>query len=284
MRPERPDIAAPELPPRLRWAGEPPGSMAEMTAGGPVLVHFLDFAQLNSVRTLPYLSEWASRYREHGLTVVGVETPRLSFAGGDEEIRRGVERLGLDFPVALDSKRDLWLDYGCRGWPSLFLWAQGGALAWFHFGEGEYVATENAIQEELRSADVTRDLPAPMEPLRPTDRPGAVVLNPTAELFPAEDRAWTAAEDGSGIDVEYEGGGVFLTAEGEGQIEAGLDDGPLDPVEVDGAGLYAVAEHPAHERHRVSLTLPEGVALWSVSFAPGVAPDSGNGGAAVARG
>lgn len=271
MRPERPDIAAPELPPRLQWAGEAPGSMAEMTARGPVLVHFFDFAQLNSVRTLPYLSEWADRYREHGLTVVGVETPRLTFAGGDPEVRRGVERLGLDFPVALDHKRDLWQDYGCRGWPSMFLWAAGGALAWFHFGEGEYAASEDAIQEELRQADITLALPTPMEPLRATDRPGAVVLNPTAELFPAEDRAWTAAEDGAGIDVEYEGAGVFLTAEGEGTIEAALDGEALAPVTVDGAGLYAVAEHPAHERHRVSLTLPDGVGLWSVSFAPGVA-------------
>ena len=275
MRPERPDIAAPELPPRLTWVGDAPGSMAEMTARGPVLVHFFDFAQLNSVRTLPYLAEWAGRYGEHGLTVVGVQTPRLTFAGGDAETRRGVERLGLGFPVALDLKRDLWLDYGCRGWPSLFLWAQGGALAWFHFGEGEYVATEEAIQEELRWEDITLDLPAPIEPLRATDRPGAVVLSPTAELFPAEDRAWTAARDGAGIDIDYEGGGVFLTAEGEGTIEAGLDGAPLAPVAVEGAALYAVAEHPAHERHRVSLTLPDGVALWSVSFAPGVAPSGG---------
>ena len=246
--------------------------MAEMTAGGPVLVHFFDFAQLNSVRTLTYVAEWASRYRDHGLTVVGVQTPRLTFAGGEDAIRRGLERLGLGFPVALDSNRDLWLDYGCRGWPSMFLWALGGALAWFHFGEGEYRASEAAIQEELRSADVTRALPPPMEPLRATDRPGAVVLNPTAELFPGGDRAWTAVDDGAGIDVEYEGGGVFVTAEGEGAVEARLDGDPLAPVAIDGAGLYAVVEHPAHERHRVSLTLPEGVALWSVSFAPGVAP------------
>ena len=272
VRPDRPDIAAPELPPRLRWAGEAPGSMAEMTAGGPVLVHFFDFAQLNSVRTLPYVIEWADRYRQHGLTVVGVQTPRLAFTGGDDEIHKGVERLGLGFPIALDSKRDLWLDYGCRGWPSLFLWAQGGALAWFHFGEGEYAGTEGAIQEELRSEDVTLALPEPMEPLRATDRPGAVVLNPTAELFPAEDRPWTAAEDGAGLDVDYEGGGAFITAEGEGMIEAALDGEGLEPVVVNGAGLYAIAEHPAHERHRVSLTLSEGVALWSVSFAPGVAP------------
>lgn len=272
MRPPRPDIAAPELPPRLRWAGDPPGSMAEMTALGPVLVHFFDYAQLNSVRTLPYIVEWAERYAAHGLSTIGVQTPRLPFGSDMDALRRGRERLGIPFAVALDDKRDLWLDYGCRGWPSLFLWAQGGALSWFHFGEGEYLATETAIQEELRAEDVTRDLPDPMGPVRPTDRPGAVVLSPTAELFPAEDRAWTAAEDGPGLDVEYEGAGVYVTAEGQGELAVALDGAELPGIRIDGPGIYRLAEHPAHERHRVGLTLSAEVRLWSVSFAPGIAP------------
>lgn len=275
MRPDRADIAAPELPPRLRWHGEAPGSMAEMTAPGPVLVHFLDFAQLNSVRTLPYVEEWASRYRRHGLTTFAVHTPRLPFGVDEQAVRRGLERLGIRIPVALDVRRDLWLDYGCRGWPSTFLWSQGGALAWFHFGEGEYLATEEAIQEELRSADITLELPSPMEPLRLTDRPGATVLSPTAELFPVGDRPWTAGDDGPGVDVEYEGAGVFLTAAGEGRVEAEIDGSPLPAVEVEGPGLYSVVEHPSHESHRISLTLPGGVELWSISFAPGVAAGRG---------
>ena len=32
--------------------------IAELTAAGPVLVHFFDFAQLNSVRALPYVIAW----------------------------------------------------------------------------------------------------------------------------------------------------------------------------------------------------------------------------------
>ena len=39
---------------------------AALDAGGDRgragLVHFFDFAQLNSVRTLPYVGEWARRY------------------------------------------------------------------------------------------------------------------------------------------------------------------------------------------------------------------------------
>ena len=42
--------------------------MPVLTAAGPVLVHFFDYAQLNSVRTLPYLIEWDRRYREAGLS------------------------------------------------------------------------------------------------------------------------------------------------------------------------------------------------------------------------
>ena len=42
--------------------------MAErLTAPGPVLVHFFDFGQLSSVRTLPYVLAWDRRYRELGL-------------------------------------------------------------------------------------------------------------------------------------------------------------------------------------------------------------------------
>jgi len=54
--PGRDNIAAPDLPAGLAWIGTEPETMPALTAGGPALVHFLDFAQLNSVRTLPYLN------------------------------------------------------------------------------------------------------------------------------------------------------------------------------------------------------------------------------------
>ena len=51
MRPGRDNIAAPDLPEGISWVGQEPESMPALTAGGPALVHFIDFAQLNSVRT-----------------------------------------------------------------------------------------------------------------------------------------------------------------------------------------------------------------------------------------
>ena len=273
MRPGRDDIAAPELPRRIAWIGERPPSMARLTADGPALVHVFDFAQLNSVRTLAYVEEWDRRYRDAGLTVLGVQAPRFRFGAEPETVAAGLERLGVSFPTAIDSDRELWLAYGCEGWPSLFLWGRGGVLRWFHFGEGEYRATEEAIQAELREIDALRRLPAPMEPLRPTDEPGATVIVPTVELFPAPGRAWIAARDGRGFAVEYEAGGASVTAAGEGELYPELDGERLAPVEVSGPGLYEITEHGTHERHSLALDLADGVEVWSVSFAPGLPPE-----------
>ena len=192
--------------------------MPALTAGGPAIVHFIDFAQLNSVRTLPYLGEWWRRYREMGLSVIGVQSPRFPFGADPEAVRAGVAALGIEFPVAIDAERDLWHLYGCEGWPSLFLWSLGGALAWAHFGEGEYRATEEAIQEELREIDALRELPAPMAPLRPTDAPGIEVIAPTPELFPGGswEQPWTASEEDPALALDYQAGGVYVTVEGEG--------------------------------------------------------------------
>jgi hypothetical protein len=268
MRPERENIAAPDLPEGIEWIGDAPRSMPVATAGGPVLVHFLDFAQLNSVRTLPYVSEWARRYAPHGLTTFGVQAPRFPFGAGRDAVAAGLERLEVEFPVAIDADRRLWHAYGCEGWPSLFLWKLGGALSWFHFGEGEYLASEEAIQAELREQDALQALPAPMEPLRPTDSPGARVLPPTPELFPGG--SWEEPWEGTALEVPYEAGGAYATVEGSGEIAVDVDGNSAAQIKIDGPGLYELTDHPQHEQHTISLRPSEGLRIWSISFAAGV--------------
>jgi hypothetical protein len=269
VRPGRDNIAAPDLPDQLAWVGEAPASMPEVTAGGPALVHFFDFAQLNSVRTLPYVAEWHRRYRDAGLSVIGVQAPRFPFGADPGTVAAGLSRLGIEFPVAIDADRDLWLGYGCEGWPSLFLWSQGGALAWFHFGEGDYLGTELAIQEELRGMDALRELPDPMAPLRPTDGPGARVIAPSEEIFPGGswERPWTAGEDGEELTVKYAAGGAYATVEGEGEVRIELDGSEPALIQVSDTALFTLAEHPGHESHTIALHPSPGLRVWSVSFA-----------------
>ena len=272
MRPTRDHIAAPDLPSGIEWVGDAPGSMPELTAAGPALVHFLDFAQLNSLRTLPYLAEWDTRYRDLGLSTIGVQAPRFPFGADPAVVATGFGRLAVPFPIAIDAERELWQAYGCEGWPSLFLWNQAGALSWFHFGEGEYRGTEEAIQAELREIDALRELPEPMAPLRPTEAPGEVVIAPTPEIFPGGswDRPWVPVEDGETLEVRYEAGGAYVTAEGDGEIGVDLDRSAIAPVRVDAAALYTLVEHPKHERHALELRPSPGLRIWSLSFAAGV--------------
>ncbi|MEK6277771.1 MAG: hypothetical protein AABM29_07155 [Actinomycetota bacterium] len=245
--------------------------MSELAATGPVLVHFLDFAQLNSVRTLPYVAEWHRRYETAGLNVLGVQAPRFPFGSDPEVVAPGLQRLGVGFPVAIDAEREMWLDYGCKGWPSLFLWGRGGALRWYHFGEGEYLATEEAIQQELREADTLRELPQPMHPLRPSDAPDARVMPPTPERFPAgEGQAWEPRDGATELALDYEAAGAHATLEGTGELALELDGVAQPPVEVDGAALYELTAHPRHERHSLRLRPAPGLRVWSVSFAAGV--------------
>lgn len=268
MLPGRDNIAAPDLPEGLAWVGTEPESMPAMTAGGPALVHFLDFAQLNSVRTLPYLSAWSRRYREAGLSVIGVQSPRFQFGADEATVAAGLAALGVEFPVAIDAEHDLWSAYGCEGWPSLFLWSLGGALAWVHFGEGEYLATELAIQEELREIDALQPLPEPMAPLRPCDAPGAWVTAPTPEIFPGGswEQPWIADKDGEELALEYAAGGAYATVEGSGEIAVELDGAPVATIAVTTPALYPLVEHPSHEAHAVTLRPTPGMRVWSVSF------------------
>ncbi len=272
MLPGRDDIAAPDLPAGLAWVGTEPESMPALTAGGPALVHFVEYAQLNSVRSLPYLAEWNRRYREAGLSVIAVQAPRFPFAVEPEPVAAGLAELGVEFPVAIDAEHELWAAYGCEGWPSLFLWSRGGALAWAHFGEGEYRATEEAIQAELREIDALQDLPEPMAPLRPSDAPGARVIPPTPELFPGGSwkRPWVAGEDGEDLALDYQAGGAYATVEGEGKLQVEIDGAwhtvPAGPA----PGLRTLAEHPSHEAHSLVLRPAPGIKVWSLSFAPGI--------------
>jgi hypothetical protein len=270
VRPERANIAAPELPGRLRWLNsQGPPKMAELVAAGPVLVHFFDFAQLNSVRALPYLIEWDRRYREAGLSTLGIHSPRFGFTAERALLAPALAELGVVHPVADDSGYAIWHDYGCKGWPSLFLWGQGGALRWFHFGEGEYAETEAAIAEELAAIDSTFEAPPPVAPLRPSDASGALVAPPTEEVFPggSPTEPWRPTETEPAIELTYEAGGAHAAVAGTGELRIAIDEAEARMIAVSGPGLYELSSHQRHQRHRLRVEPGPGIELYSLSFA-----------------
>jgi hypothetical protein len=234
-------------------------------AEGALLVHFVDVAHLSSVRTLPYLTAWAERYEGLGLSIAAVNSPRFPFTADATKLAAAIARLGIRFPVAVDSRYEVWHAYGPQGWPSLFLWGPGGALRWFHFGEGEYVATEAAIQEEL---DPNGEPPEPLAPLRDSDVPGAKVMPPSDEVFPggSETEPW----HGGPIELDYAAGGAHASVTGAGRLLVSIDGGEAREIGVALPGLVELAAHPKHESHHLRLEAGDGVDLYSISFSPGM--------------
>jgi hypothetical protein len=107
-----------------------------------------------------------------------------------------------------------------------------------------------------------------MEPLRPSDSPGALVMPPTPELFPGGswEKPWTGGE----LQVEYEAGAAYATVEGQGILSIALDGNDPQQLQIDKAGLCKLADHGSHQAHKLKLE-PSGVLrIWSVSFAAGI--------------
>jgi hypothetical protein len=267
MKPERSDIAVPPFAPNLTWIGGEPPAAERLTARGPLLVHFFELGELSGVQTLPALEKWAGSYGEAGLTVLGVHSPRNDLARSDAALAAGLGRLGVSFPVANDREYRVWHAYGCKGWPSLFLWGRGGNLTWFHLGLGSYVETEEQIRGELRGEDEEAELP---EPAGVVTAPVDELARPSEEVFPggSHERPWRGAP-GEPLEVEYAAGGSYASLDGEGTVSVAVDGEAAGSFEVEAPGLYELALHDRHGVHEVRLDLDPGVRVWSIGFAPG---------------
>lgn len=254
--PAEQELRAPELPPRLAWLNTPSLRMDRLLGSHAVLVEFWDFARVNSIRTLPYLAAWHERYADAGLQLIAVHSPGYSFGRERELVERAVERLGIEYPVVLDPELEVWQLYGNRGWPGRYLFDRRGILCWIHYGEGEYLDTERAIQETLLELDPGLVLPELLQPARPEDAPGALLEPQTRDIvLPAERerlelvRDWTegpdwieAADAGAAASFSFRAGGAFAVL--SGPVEPGL-------YETDG---YVVADDPGLRLHGVQFT------------------------------
>jgi hypothetical protein len=217
-----------------------------------MLVEFWDFCRPNSMRTLPYVKAWHERYGEDGLRVVGVHCPGFELSREESSVRAAVARLGIEYPVLIDSELELWQEYENEGWPSRYLFDGGARLFEYHFGEGGYEETERAIQQLL---GVQREL---LAPLRPEDAPGAALAAPTVEQ--------PGAYSGP-----YEAGGVWVVLDGRGVVRAiDTTTGVDAQLQVAAPGAYALLEHERHTDGELTLQLSGELRCLATCFTPGV--------------
>jgi thiol-disulfide isomerase/thioredoxin len=244
-------IAAPLFPRHLPWVNAR-SAPSTIQRGRPLLVEFWDFCRPNSLRTLPYVKAWHERYAGDGLRVVGVHCPGFEPSRDEQAVRDAVARLGICYPVLIDSQLELWGDYENLGWPARYLFDGHARLRHFHYGEGEYRQTELEIQELLA---VRRE---PLPALRPEDAPGA--------------RLARQSEDRPGAYCgPYAAGGVWAVLDGAGTLQV-RDAAPRRDVRVrvQHPGAYQLIEHARHTSGVLELTPDRGVRCHATCFTPGV--------------
>jgi cytochrome c biogenesis protein CcdA/thiol-disulfide isomerase/thioredoxin len=149
---------APDFTGNDRWFNTPANAPLDLTGlrGRVVLIDFWTYTCINCIRTLPYLRAWDGRYRERGLTIVGVHTPEFTFERDAGNVRAAIAANGLRYPVAQDNEYDTWNAWGNQYWPAKYLIDARGRVRYVHYGEGAYEETEEAIRVLLAQAGADR--------------------------------------------------------------------------------------------------------------------------------
>ena len=133
------------------WLNSPPLTAASLR-GKVVVIDVWTYTCINWLRTLPYVRAWAEKYTSHGLVVIGVHAPEFAFEHDLGNVQRAVKEMRVDYPVAIDNDFAIWRAFNNQYWPALYLVDGEGRIRYRHFGEGEYVESERAIQRLLADA------------------------------------------------------------------------------------------------------------------------------------
>ena len=129
----------------------------EELRGRVVLLNFWVFTCYNCTNTVPSLVDLDRKYREKGLTIIGIHTPEFPPYAGEHDkgnLERALKKQGIEYPNAQDNDNTTWNLYGIRYWPSFVLIDKKGTIRYegageFHLNDGEYASWERHIQELL---------------------------------------------------------------------------------------------------------------------------------------
>jgi cytochrome c biogenesis protein CcdA/thiol-disulfide isomerase/thioredoxin len=137
------------------WINSKPLSLPSLK-GKVVLVDFWTYSCINCLRTLPYLKAWQDHYADKGLVIIGVHSPEFAFERSEDNVRRAVNDLSVNWPVVQDNSFAVWKSFSNHYWPAHYIFDKTGALVSTHFGEGKYVETEKLIQQLLGLSETVK--------------------------------------------------------------------------------------------------------------------------------
>lgn len=205
----------PDLHGIAKWFNSPPTTIGAQNAKHRVvLVDFWTYTCVNCIRTFPYLKSWYQKYADHGLTIIGVQSPEFEFEKVPANVEHAIQQYGLNYPIAMDNNLDTWKAFNNIYWPAEYLFNTSGKIVHTHFGEGDYASTEQAIRAQLEKAGYDLSgIPATTPP-PPKAAPGASLT--TRELY-------MGYKENYGFGGQYAGQDAFYRA--NDQTTTYTDDG-----------------------------------------------------------
>ena len=286
---------APELGGIVGWINTDPVSLRRLR-GRVVLIDFWTYSCVNCLRTLPHLKAWDRRYRDDGLTIVGVHSPEFAFEREPDNVRAAVRKLGIRYPVALDNDFVTWTNYANQYWPAKYLIDRSGRIRYYHYGEGEYEETERQIRRYLGDgvggevtevADRTSSGPLTPESYLGFDRlanffGSRVVANREASyhfppfLGPGQlayagrlvvEPERIVARRGARLRIQFTAREVNLVLGGSGRLEVLLDGSRRRTLAIGGEPrLYRLLELPELREGLLELRFTPGLSAYAFTF------------------
>ena len=135
---------APEFADIKGWINSPPLQLSSLR-GKVVFLDFWTYSCGNCVRSIPSVKDLHGKYASRGLVVIGVHTPEFEFEKNPDNVRSAVQKLGIVYPVALDSDNTTWRLYGNEYWPRQTIVDDEGQVRYEHIGEGGYEEIEEQV-------------------------------------------------------------------------------------------------------------------------------------------
>jgi cytochrome c biogenesis protein CcdA/thiol-disulfide isomerase/thioredoxin len=292
---------APDFQQTGEWFNSQPLSIPRLR-GRVVLIDFWTYTCINCLRTMPHLKAWDQRYRDDGLTIVGVHTPEFSFERDAGNVEQAVAQNGLRYPVVQDNDYGTWEAWGNQYWPAKYLIDARRQVRYVHFGEGAYDETEEAIRAllaergagalgartrargEVAAAGVATPetylcyeraegfLIPPVPGTRPYPGasgslpPNGFVLEGTWRVGP---ESATAVRDAR-LDARFRASKVFLVLSSREdrprKLEVELDGRPYREVTVRDQRLYTLVSLPQVEDRALTLRFAPGLTGYAFTF------------------
>ncbi len=209
-----------------RWLGDP--LTLQALRGEVVLLDFFTYGCVNCMNNVRMLRRLAERYGRH-LHIIGVHGGKFTHEKESAAVENAMRRLGIEWPVYLDSDRVMFDAYAVKAWPTMVLIDRRGYIVAEFRGEGQGVALELALKKlgiGPESASSAESVPR-RERL---EFPEKLILTPEA-LFIANTGAgtvWHCSRTGALLEV-FEGFGSpsALAAEGNSLFVADRERGEV---------------------------------------------------------